>query len=243
MKCHRYESPNNPQITEDIARSKVLRNAIQLGKYKNQPIAVGGWYTLTGDRMSLDDGSYIWTSIDDFPCFTQDCGGIYWYASVSISNSYIIMGGTTGNGILDGIVEFKDDVWTPIGKLRQPRAQHSAIFNGKEIMIVGGDEELETEIWDRNFNFSRTIEPTLNGYNFYPVLHLVPYNFGEWTSVSKLYNLNLDSIIIFELFRPNVETYYSSNVSIINFRQFLKSHFNTGLVVTVSIKYERRSGC
>ena len=72
---------------------------------------------------------------------------------------------------------------TSIGKLRHPRFQHSAICNGREIMIVGGRSEtdlteIETEVWDKNFNYSRSIEPALEGYYFYSVLHLVPYNFG-----------------------------------------------------------------
>ena len=69
---------------------------------------------------------------------------------------------------------------TEIGKLRQPRCQHAAIDNGREIMIVGGlsENEIQTEVWDKNFNYSQIIEPALTEYNFYPVLHLVPYNFG-----------------------------------------------------------------
>ena len=116
MNCHRYESPNNPIITNDIAKTTIERNAIQLGNYKGQPIAVGGWATRTGDLMSFEEDSYVWSPITDFPCYFQDCPKndfIYWYASVSTTNSYIIMGGTiTGDDEKrDGIVEFKDDVW------------------------------------------------------------------------------------------------------------------------------------
>ena len=48
-------------------------------------------------------------------------------------------------------------------------------------MIVGGPEKTEmiTEVWDESFNSSRTIEPTLTGYYFYPILNMVPYNFGK----------------------------------------------------------------
>ena len=49
------------------------------------------------------------------------------------------MGGTS-NGVdsLDLISEYKNDTWNQIGTLRHPRMQHSAIFNAREIMIVGG---------------------------------------------------------------------------------------------------------
>ena len=69
---------------------------------------------------------------------------------------------------------------TRIGKLNQPRIQHSAIFNGREIMVLGGSDsnEVITEVWDKNFLSSRIIEPSLPGsYRFYPILHMVPYNF------------------------------------------------------------------
>ena len=115
-----------------------------------------------------------------------------------------------GTEISDSIVELKDDMWerdfyahkrncysfkleslklysdveipnlTRIGKLNQPRIQHSAIFNGREIMVLGGSDSKEviTEVWDKNFLSSRIIEPSLPGsYRFYPILHMVPYNF------------------------------------------------------------------
>ena len=111
-KCHRYESSN--QIINDISEATIDRNAIRLGNYMNQPIAVGGWYTLTGDLMSLDDDSYKWSSITEFPCYGQDCGNanLFWYASVSTPSSFIIMGGKTGLiEIRDEIVEFKKNIW------------------------------------------------------------------------------------------------------------------------------------
>ena len=69
-----------------------------------------------------------------------------------------------------------------IGELKQPRYQHSAIFNGREIMVVGGiaseeNEATALEIWDIESMRSRTIEPSLTGYHWYPILYLVPYNF------------------------------------------------------------------
>ena len=77
---------------------------------------------------------------------------------------------------------FEIPYWTRIGELKQSRHQHSAIFNGREIMVVGGlasdeNEATITEIWDIESMRSRTIEPSLTGYHWYPILYLVPYNF------------------------------------------------------------------
>ena len=38
--------------------------------------------------------------------------------------------------------------------------------------------EVITEVWDKEFLSSRIIEPWLQeSYRFYPILHMVPYNF------------------------------------------------------------------
>ena len=37
--------------------------------------------------------------------------GIFWYASVSTPDSYIIIGGTIGTDIRDAVVELKDNIW------------------------------------------------------------------------------------------------------------------------------------
>ena len=49
-------------------------------------------------------------------------------------------------------------------------------------MVVGGipinkNESTTTEIWDIESMRSRTIEPSLSGYHWYPILYMVPYNF------------------------------------------------------------------
>ena len=90
------------------------------------------------------------------------------------------MGGTS-NGVnsLDFISEYKNDAWAIIGTLRHPRQQHSAIFNGREIMIIGGKEEgpMLAEIWDKNFENNRVIflEHSIRYLN--PVVFMVPYDF------------------------------------------------------------------
>ena len=77
----------------------------------------------------------------------------------------------------------KSPILTQIGELNQRRKGHSAIFNGREIMVVGGsgnktEETVITEVWEKEFLSSRIIEPSLLGsYRFYPILHMVPYNF------------------------------------------------------------------
>ena len=104
---------------------------------------------------------------------------LFWYASVSLKDQYVIFGGTHHSNPLDGIFGYKNGGWTRLGTLKQARYQHSAISNGKEIMIVGGltSEGLETEVWNVDFTHNRTIAPKLSGYHFYPELFLVPYDY------------------------------------------------------------------
>ena len=46
-------------------------------------------------------------------------------------------------------------------------------------MVIGGrdDNEMITEVWDIESMSSRIIQPSFQGYRFYPILHIVPYNF------------------------------------------------------------------
>ena len=100
------------------------------------------------------------------------------------------MGGTS-NGVdsLNSITEYKNDDWSHIGTLFHSRQQHSAIFNGREIMIVGGQGtgSSEVEVWDTSFDYHRVfglkisgLKPYVPSYNrrcLNPVLFMVPYNF------------------------------------------------------------------
>jgi len=113
---------------------------------------------------------------------------IYWYASISISDAYIILGGTN-NGVdsSNSITKYEKDDWSYVGTLHHSRQQHSAIFNGREIMIIGGQGSSEAEVWDKHFSVHRIltlkvseIKPKVAYYNrncLNPVLFMVPYNF------------------------------------------------------------------
>ena len=114
-RCHRYdvtddESPNN--ISKDISKTSFSHNQIRLGKFKERPIAVGDWYSLKNELMSLNVNSYTWSAITDFP---SDKGYkkefIYNYASVSTPNSYIIMGGAYAtNPNSDDKIQISDEI-------------------------------------------------------------------------------------------------------------------------------------
>ena len=43
-----------------------------------------------------------------------------------------------GNGQLDIIAQFREEIWSIYGKLQKPRATHESIKFGNEIMIFGG---------------------------------------------------------------------------------------------------------
>ena len=112
-KCRRFTTCDDEYcIIDDVVDSKDRRNSISIGIYEKEPIAVGGWYNSNTDRMALNDDSYTWSLInDEFPCNGNVCANLYWYASVSTPNAYIIMGGKTGDDIRDEIVKFSDNKW------------------------------------------------------------------------------------------------------------------------------------
>ena len=95
-----------------------------------------------------------------------------------MESQFVIFGGShDGTRPLNGIFGFQVGAWSKLGILNQARYQHSAISNGKEIMIVGGLSCSKTEVWNIEFNHNRIIKPELCGFNFYPELFFVPYNF------------------------------------------------------------------
>ena len=49
-----------------------------------------------------------------------------------------------GNGQLDIIAQFREEIWSIYGKLEKPRATHESIRFGNEIMIFGGGSTNET---------------------------------------------------------------------------------------------------
>ena len=48
-------------------------NAIRLGNYKGQPIAVGGWYTRSVEVMSLKSDINEWSFLEELPCDGENC--------------------------------------------------------------------------------------------------------------------------------------------------------------------------
>ena len=59
--------------------------------------------------------------------------------------AYFIGGGMgAGNGQLDIIAQFREEIWSIYGKLQKPRASHESIRFGNEIIIFGGGSLNET---------------------------------------------------------------------------------------------------
>ena len=68
------------------------------------------------------------------------------YATVSTADSVFIIGGITYGNEADGsssisssISQYKDDTWSMVGNLQQPRYRHTAtLLEQSKIMIIGG---------------------------------------------------------------------------------------------------------
>ena len=74
------------------------------------------------------------------------------------------------------IAEYKNDVWTKIGSLKQARESHGAITVRGRTLIIGGlpnidnadltllDLRIDTEIWDLGSSETQIMNPTLTNY-------------------------------------------------------------------------------
>ena len=69
---------------------------------------------------------------------------IFYYATVSLPDSVIVFGGWNGRSDLSTVAEFSatDASWSKLGDLQQPRHGHSAITNGKTVLVIGGSGKL-----------------------------------------------------------------------------------------------------
>ena len=97
---------------------------------------VGMWLQITHSVPGLsNDFNQFWT---DFIFFSRISG----YATTSTEESVYIIGGWTGDSSTDSrtpiIAEYKNDQWTNVGNLNQPRHAHSAITSGSLTMVIGG---------------------------------------------------------------------------------------------------------
>ena len=72
--------------------------------------------------------------------------------------------------------------WTDVGELKHARRGHNAIFDGTQIIIIGGyTGSYKSEncfVSDANAT-CRTQEPSLSRYEYYPELYLVSNSFCE----------------------------------------------------------------
>ena len=60
------------------------------------------------------------------------------YGVISLKESVILMGGSSNEGTIGLVTEFKNDLWRKIGTLKQPRYGHSAIIFNNLIYVIGG---------------------------------------------------------------------------------------------------------
>ena len=82
------------------------------------------------------------TILDYIPNFKKL--SIFYYATVSLPDSVIVFGGWNGRSDLSHVAEFSaaNASWSKLGDLQQPRHGHSAITNGKTVLVIGGSGKL-----------------------------------------------------------------------------------------------------
>merc|ERR1711953_45603 len=115
-----------------------------------------------------------WKEIPEYPW--ESC--IFYYATVSLQDSVIVFGGWNGRSDLSTVAEVSatDASWSKLGDLQQPRHGHSAITNGKTVLVIGGSGKFDTEKYilgeiedSEDFEWSSSIEaPLLDTYSVWP---------------------------------------------------------------------------
>ena len=93
-----------------------------------------------------------------------------------VENAFYIIGGWICDGYSNVIARLdNDNQWSKAGVLKQARNAHGAIYDGNQIMVIGGGGNFQTEKCEIQNETVSCIsqEPTLNKYAWYPELYLV----------------------------------------------------------------------
>ena len=93
-----------------------------------------------------------------------------------VENAFYIIGGYNCGGYSNVIARLENyNQWSKAGILNQARHAHGAIYDGNNIMVIGGGDEFKTERCKiQNETVSCVSqEPTLKNYGWYPELYLV----------------------------------------------------------------------
>ena len=96
---------------------------------------------------------------------------------IFINNAYYVVGGRIDRKDSDviGRLDAATRVWSDFGKLVNQRRQHGVIFDGKKLLVVGGEGSFNTE--SCTLTSDKAVcseqEPFLKYYSTYPELYLV----------------------------------------------------------------------
>ena len=87
----------------------------------------------------------------------------------------------TASESMIGRLDIKTRKWTNAGSLVTGRSMHNAIFDGRYVLVVGGDNRKKTEkcsVSNDRMTCSKQ-SPELSHYSKYPEVFLVPEGYCE----------------------------------------------------------------
>ena len=112
---------------------------------------------------------------------TKDGSYIFYAPIIHVDGAFYVIGGRTGHEIYSKTIARLDSIsyeWSKPGDLIKGRRGHNAIFDGSDIIIVGGYDgrySLTTEKCTISGDKVTCVEqdPALQDYSYYPELFLV----------------------------------------------------------------------
>ena len=103
-----------------------------------------------------------------------------------MEKAFFFFGGWICDGPSNFITRLDNDYqWSKVGLLNQARHAHGAIYDGNQIMVIGGGRgEFQTEKCEieNETVFCASQEPTLKDYGWFPELYLVSDNYCKNSS-------------------------------------------------------------
>ena len=137
-------------------------------------VAVGDSYHNKGEKF--ENGN--WSDIQEPPVNERFMG----YAVIFHGGDHFFFGGFDGSNYLDSIFRLSGSSWTwsNVGQLNSVRRGHGVILANNKFTVVGGDGNQKNEacLLDNEQFTCTELSSSLNGYRWWPILHLVDENYG-----------------------------------------------------------------
>ena len=142
----------------------------------------------SGLSLCYGINSVFYVFLTTFCSFRKKYSSYIWLAPiVYVEGNFYVIGGYAGSASKTiAKLDSTSHEWSKSGDLQVGRYAHNAVFDGSDIIVVGGSTEHKTEKCSLSDGQVTCVEqaPSLTDYAYYPELFLIEEGFcKDWPSI------------------------------------------------------------